>query len=206
MSLGKNIRMRRIAYGYTVEELASRIGVSRQTVFRYENGQIATIPHEKLEALSEALGTTPVALMAGDPPPSFAARPLPAVRKIPLVLEVRSGDPFLDYKNAIPLYGEESDAAPDMCFSVKDQAMSGARITEGDSVFIRETETVENGAIALVSVSGELMLRRVYDRKEEGKLILTAENPAVPPLVFLGLERSEVKIVGRAVLFQSHVR
>ena len=42
MSLGENIKARRRTLGYTVEELAARLGVSRQTVFRYENGQIAT--------------------------------------------------------------------------------------------------------------------------------------------------------------------
>ena len=59
MSLGENIRVRRTACGYTVEELANRLGVSRQTVFRYENGQIATVPSDKLQLLSEILNTTP---------------------------------------------------------------------------------------------------------------------------------------------------
>lgn len=50
------IRETRKAAGMTQEELASKIGVTRATLSRYENGTIDP-PSNKLIAISEALGT-----------------------------------------------------------------------------------------------------------------------------------------------------
>jgi repressor LexA len=55
-------------------------------------------------------------------------------------------------------------------------------------------------------VEGEATLKRVYYYPEEAKLILTAENPAYAPLVFVGAELEGIHILGRAVAFQSKVR
>lgn len=63
MSIGQNIRNRRIALDLTLEEVAKRIGTSKQTISRYENGIIGNIPSDKIEALSDVLRTTPAYLM-----------------------------------------------------------------------------------------------------------------------------------------------
>jgi len=39
------------------------IGVSKQTVSRYETGEIANAPSDKIEAIAKALKITPCALM-----------------------------------------------------------------------------------------------------------------------------------------------
>ena len=43
----------------TLEELAKKAGISKATAQRYENGIIPNIPEDKIEALAEALETTP---------------------------------------------------------------------------------------------------------------------------------------------------
>jgi repressor LexA len=55
-------------------------------------------------------------------------------------------------------------------------------------------------------VDNEATLKRVYYYPEAEKLILTAENPAFPPMVFVGEELADIRILGRAVAFQSKVR
>jgi repressor LexA len=65
---------------------------------------------------------------------------------------------------------------------------------------------VENGEIAAVVVDGEATLKRVYYYPEEGKLILSPENPAYEPLVFVGSELADIRILGRAVAFQAKLR
>ena len=64
----------------------------------------------------------------------------------------------------------------------------------------------DNGEIAAVVVDNEATLKRVYYYPEAEKLILTAENPAFPPMVFVGPELASIRILGRAVAFQSKVR
>lgn len=205
MSLGNNIRMRRTALGYTVEELARRLGVSRQTVFRYENGQIATVPSEKLRLLSEVLGTTPAVLMSGEPE-GLERLPVPPVRRLPRLDRVVGDRMVLAADVPVSLASGTQNAEPDFSYTVKGDEMTGARIVAGDTVFLTKQDCVTNGEIALVSVNGEVSLRRVYHNQIEGKLILTAENPEVAPLVFLGEETVAVKILGKAIFFQSSIR
>ena len=63
MNTGDRIKQRRIELGLTVDELAKKIGKSRATIYRYENGDIENMPTQILEPLAKALGTTPADLM-----------------------------------------------------------------------------------------------------------------------------------------------
>lgn len=63
MNTGDRIKQRRIKLGLTVEELAKKIGKSRATIYRYENGDIENMPTPILEPLAKALETTPADLM-----------------------------------------------------------------------------------------------------------------------------------------------
>ena len=65
-TIGDRIKQRRIDLGLTAEDLAKRIGKSRATVYRYENGDIEDMPTTILEPLSEALHTSPAYLMGWD--------------------------------------------------------------------------------------------------------------------------------------------
>ena len=81
--------------------------------------------------------------------------------------------------------------------------MIGARIYDGDIVFIRSGEDISDGDICAVVIEDEATLKRVYYHPEEGKLILSPENPRYAPLVYTGEELSRIKILGKAVAFQS---
>lgn len=63
MKTGERIRARRKAIGLSADNLADAIGVSRSTVFRYENGFIEKMPIENLVPIARALRTTVGALM-----------------------------------------------------------------------------------------------------------------------------------------------
>lgn len=63
MGLKENIKIKRTQNKMTLEELASKVGVSRQTIQRYESGIISNIPSDKIEAMAKALNTTPAYLM-----------------------------------------------------------------------------------------------------------------------------------------------
>lgn len=63
MKTGEIIKKRRKELKLTADQVADEIGVSRSTVFRYENGDIEKIPSNVLEPLSKVLKTTTSYLM-----------------------------------------------------------------------------------------------------------------------------------------------
>ena len=77
-------------------------------------------------------------------------------------------------------------------------------VSDGDIVYIRQQETVENGQIAAVLIDGEATLKRV--RFYGDHVSLEPENPMYKPLTFWGEEMNQVHILGRAVYFTSAVR
>lgn len=62
-SIGYRLKLARTINNMTLEEVAKIVGVSRQTIQRYESGVISNIPSDKIELLAKALKTTPAALM-----------------------------------------------------------------------------------------------------------------------------------------------
>lgn len=68
MNIGDRIKQRRLELGIDADELANRIGKSRATIYRYENGDIENMPTTVLEPIAKALNTTPAYLMGWDDP------------------------------------------------------------------------------------------------------------------------------------------
>ena len=64
--LNERIKSARKKKGYTQEEVGNSIGVSKQTIQRYESGEITNIPADKIEAIALFLGVTPGYLMGWD--------------------------------------------------------------------------------------------------------------------------------------------
>lgn len=63
MKLNENIRLLRIEKGMTLEEIGKKLSVSRQTVQRYESGEIPNVPYEKIEILAKIFGCSRAYLM-----------------------------------------------------------------------------------------------------------------------------------------------
>ena len=63
MNIGERIRKKRKKAGLTLEELSKKIGVSKQTVQRYESGEIKHIPSDKIELMAIEFGVSPGYIM-----------------------------------------------------------------------------------------------------------------------------------------------
>ena len=88
----------------------------------------------------------------------------------------------------------------DFALTCKGESMIGAGIRDGDVVYIRQQEEVENGQIAAIMVGDEeATLKRFY--LENGVIQLVAENPAIPPKVFIGESIGQIRVVGLAVAY-----
>lgn len=213
MTLGQRIKACRIASGLSADELAEKIKKNRATVYRYENDEIERLPPAILEKLAAVFNVTPAFLMGWE---SEKTCNLPSGnniislsaqnnKKIPLLGEIACGTPIFaerEYENYVI---SEETANADFCLKAKGDSMTGARIFNGDTVFIKSCSSVENGQIAAVLIGDEATLKRVYYYPEKQKLLLNPENPDYEPLVFVGEELENVKILGKAVAFLSRL-
>ena len=198
----KELRRRK---GITLDALAAAVGTSKQTIHRYENGIISNIPPEKVERLAEALSTTPGELM-GWSEKYLQKNIIPiSVKRLPILGEIACGEPIYAEEEHESFAAADADLDADFCLRAVGDSMTGARIFDGDTVFIKSQESVDNGEIAAVIINDEATLKRVYFYPEESKLILSPENPRYAPLVFMGSELNQIKIIGKAVAFHSTI-
>jgi len=205
--LSNKLKELRKAKKMTLEELAEKIGTSRQTIHRYETGKISNIPPEKVEALALALDTTPSALMGwGEDLYERFDNILPiSIKRVPILGDIACGEPIYAEEEHESFAAVNSSLDADFCLRAKGDSMVGARIYDGDIVFIRSQAMVDNGEIAAVIIDDEATLKRVYFYPDEQKLILSPENPRYAPLVYFGNQLESIKIMGKAVAFQSSV-
>ncbi len=186
----------------TLEELAERLGTSKQTIHRYENGIISNIPHDKVRSLARALEVAPSELMGWEDEEALVSH---SVKRLPLLGEIACGVPiYAEEKHGNFIYVSE-DMDADFCLTAHGDSMIDARIYDGDTVFIKQQSSVDNGEIAAVVIDDEATLKRVYFYPNEGKLILSPENPKYAPLVYINEELNNIQILGKAVAFQSTV-
>ena len=207
--IANKLKELRKARGMTLEELAERVGTSKQTIHRYENGVITNIPPEKVEILAGALSTTPSHLMGWTAdrraiPVNDAFIPL-SLKKLPILGEIACGEPIYAEEEHESYAAADSKLDADFCLRAHGDSMTGARIYDGDIVFIRSQSSVDNGEIAAVIINDEATLKRVYYYPEEEKLVLSPENPRYAPLLYVKDELESIKIIGKAVAFQSSV-
>lgn len=68
MNIGSRIKERRLELHLSLEQLGNKLGINKSTVYRYETGDIESMPIDILLPIAEALQTTPSALMGWDEP------------------------------------------------------------------------------------------------------------------------------------------
>lgn len=130
--------------------------------------------------------------------------PMPEMRKIPLIGSIACGAPILAEEHIEDYIDIPKHINADFALSCKGDSMINARIFNGDIVYIRKQETVENGEIAAVLIDNEATLKRV--RLFDDHISLEPENPQYRPIVYWGEDMNSVRILGKAVAFTSCVR
>lgn len=79
--------------------------------------------------------------------------------------------------------------------------MINARIFDGDTVYVKQQDTVENGEIAVFIFNGEARIGLF--RKGENYVSFTPANPQYKSIVLFGEDMSKAQILGKAVAFTS---
>ena len=126
------------------------------------------------------------------------------MNKVPLIGAIACGAPILADEHVEDYVDVPAHISADFALTCKGDSMINARIFDGDIVYIRQQETVDNGQIAAVLIDGEATLKRV--RLFDNHISLEPENPQYRPLVYWGEEMNAVRILGKAVAFTSAIR
>ncbi len=207
MTMGQRLYSLRKAKKMTQEDVAKRLDVAVQTIYKYEKGIVTNIPLDKLELLARVLDTTTTYITGwGNAESSikdFSNLYNVETKKIPLIGKIAAGEPIFAEEEHESFVEAGANLHADFCLKVQGDSMINARINDGDVVFIRKQSMVENGEIAAVIIDNEATLKRVYYYPEDNKLILNPENPRYAPFVYVGEELQFVRILGKAVAFQS---
>ena len=211
VNIGERIRMLRLAAKLTQEELANAAGTTKQTIHKYETGIISNIPASKIKFMADKLNTTPAYLMgwheSNDLPiekiEQLGIKPI-KTKKFRMLGEIACGEPIYINQDYETYVEASEDINADFCITARGDSMINARIFDGDVVFIREQPDVENGEIAAVVIEDTITLKRVY--KYDGRLELRPENPTHRVQNYEKEELNQIRILGKAVAFQSYVR
>lgn len=181
--------------GISPYKVSKETGVSQATLTSWKNGSY-TPKYDKLKKIADYLNVD-ISELTGDSD-GFE-------NKVPIIGQIACGSPIFASENiegyAPMCYGVKAD----FCLIAKGDSMIGARIYNGDLVFIKKQPMVENGEIAAVLIEDSATLKRVYYYKEQNKLILSPENPKYEPLVYVDNELNQVQILGKAVSFSSQI-
>lgn len=193
----------------TARELAEKVNVAESTMSLYENGKREP-DYKTLLSIADCLGVS-VDHLLGKEKDSLAFNDLPSnihpikTKRFRMLGEIACGEPIYANEDHESYIDASADIKADFCLTAKGDSMIGARIHDGDVVFIRSQEIVENGEIAAVIIDDEATLKRWYYYPEKGKLVLNPENPAYEPLVYVGEELNTIRCLGKAVCFMSNL-
>lgn len=195
MQTGEIIRALRESRGMTQEALAARLGYTdRSSIAKIETGKV-DLSQTKLQQLMEIFNV-PIHHLLGLEPP--------ATRQVPILGTIACGAPILAQEHIDGYTEVPSSIHADFALICKGDSMINARIFDGDLVYIRQQEQVENGEIAAVLIDGEATLKRV--RRFPDSVSFEPENPMYRPLILWGEDMNRARILGKAVAFTSAVR
>lgn len=211
MGLKENIKQKRLENSMTLEDLANKVGVSRQTIQRYESGIISNIPSDKIELMAEALNTTPADLMGWtvqDETLSFVDSSLnPTLKESVMVSinvlgRVAAGIPIEAVQDIIDteeISVEMAKTGEFFGLQIHGDSME-PRICEGDVVIVRKQDNAESGDIVIAMINGDdATCKRL--RKYRDGIELISNNPSYAPMFFSNNDIIEkpVKIIGKVV-------
>ena len=200
-NLRRHIEMKRLSQ----KEVADGIGESVQTVSAWACAK--SLPRMgKIQKLADFLGIRKTELINEQPAAPSYSNIFPLQRtRIPFLGQIACGEPSFCNEDRESYVMAGADVRADFCLKARGDSMTGARIMDGDIVFIRKDAEIVNGQIYAVAIDDEATLKRVYYDETAQELRLLAENPKYPTMVYSGERLAHVHVLGKAIAFQSDV-
>ena len=224
--LGDRIKELRLERNLSLREFADLCGTSKSAINMYEKGERRP-KYETLEAIADAfnvdidylLGKSDIrnrvanelgfdsleeAFKAGCFV-SAGIRPIKR-KKFPMLGNVACGEPIWADEERGTFVDGAADIDADFCLIAKGDSMINARIFDGDILFVKKQEMVNNGEIAVVLIDNEATVKRVYYDKDNNVITLMPENPTHKPMRFEGQKLDEIAILGLVIAGQFYIK
>lgn len=211
MGMAERIKERRKAMGYTQTELGEKLGLQASAIAKYENGRVENMKRSVIANMAKVLECSPTYLMGLEHEENTISLDNVyhiELKRFPLLGEIACGKPIYANENRESYIMAGTDINADFCLKAKGDSMVNARILDGDIVFIKKQDIVDNGEIAAVVINNnnEATLKRFYYYAEKCMVILKAENPAYEDMIFTNEELNNFHILGKAIAFHSDVK
>jgi len=211
MTTGEIIKSRREELGMSQQELAEKIGYKDRSSVNYIEKGKRQVKTKLLAKIANALEVSPSYLIGEEEyiPPVYKEGI--SIKVVPLIGKIACGSPILANQIEDETRIVTANHHVDFCLVAKGNSMVDAGIDDGDVIFCRRQDVVENGEIAAVLIDdgaeyAEATLKRVYYYSKQSRIILVAENPEVPALTFAGENLNKVRIIGKAVVVQKQIK
>ncbi|MEG1662519.1 MAG: LexA family transcriptional regulator, partial [Clostridia bacterium] len=146
MDIGKRIKKLREEKNLTQEQLAKSIDSTKQSIFKYENRVVTNIPMDKLTTIAKVLGCSPAYLMGWESCNSnvdlsnYNNISHISVQRIPMIGKIACGKPIFCNEEHESYVSIGTNIEADFCLTACGDSMIGARIQDGDIVFIKNQE------------------------------------------------------------------
>lgn len=178
-------------------DLGKKVGMHETTIKKYEDGLIKSVGTDKVELFAKALDSTVEHLMGWDEETLTSneiqnRRDIRYTKEIPILGRISAGVPLLATEH-IEGYEKVEDSSLDYALIVKGDSMIGARIYEGDVVYVTKDCDYLNGDIVIALINGDDATIKRYYRYGD-KIILKPENPKMKELEY---EAWEVLLLGK---------
>ena len=209
--LANNIRYLRKKNNFSQEFVAEKLGYKTYTTIQKWETGVSEPSIAKLKEFADLVGVDVNDIINTNMEIDDLSFPnIPNIypielKRFPLLGEIACGEPRFASEDRESYVEASTDIQADFCLKAKGDSMINARIQDGDIVFIREQPSVYNGEIAAVVIDDEATLKRVFYYPEKDLFILKAENSKYDDLVYSKSELDNIRILGKAIAFQSDV-
>lgn len=199
MTIGERIKISREKIGYSQVELSEKIGISKQSLYKYENNIITNIPSDKIELIADLLYIQPSYLMGWDDVDTTTTTKgvkIPVLGKVAAGIPIEAVEDIVDYEEIT-----EAMARKGEYFGLMIQGDSmEPRFKSGDVVIVRKQNDAETGDIVIATVNGSDAVCKRLQKYSEG-IALISSNPVYEPYRFTpeDISNKPVRILGKVV-------
>lgn len=198
MTVGERIKITRENFGYSQVDLADKIGVSKQSLYKYENNIITNIPSDKIELIAEIVNITPSYLMGWDEeaPPKRKGFKIPVLGHVAAGIPIEAVEDIIDYEEITKKLSRSGEF---FGLQIKGDSME-PKFSNGDVVIVKVQPDAESGDIVIAAVNGSDATCKRLMKYSEG-IALIATNPLYEPMRFTDEEirNTPVRIIGRVI-------
>lgn len=194
------IKELRKANGWTQEELANKLGVSRSRVGMYETGQRKP-DFETLEAIADLFNVDMNYLLCKGSEQHSGTRESKAVRinvygRVAAGIPINMIEDITDWEEIPECMANTGDF---FALKISGHSME-PKISDGDVVIVRSQDTAESGDIVIATVNGNDATCKRLRRYKDG-IELVPLNPSYEPMFFSNedIRTKPVTIIGKVV-------